>query len=53
VRLLQVFRDVKGECKGKGKGKGVSVLNCAPGHEGVLGSVGIAPRIFNLGSKWW
>jgi len=28
------------------------VLNYAPRHEDVLGSGGISPRIFNLGTRW-
>jgi hypothetical protein len=27
-------------------------FNWAPGHEGVLGSRGIAPRILDLGTRW-
>jgi hypothetical protein len=35
-----------GMLKVKGKDEVVPVLNYAPRHEGVLGSGGIAPRIF-------
>jgi hypothetical protein len=34
------------------KGKFVPVLNEAPRHEDVLGSGGIAPHIFDLGTTW-
>jgi hypothetical protein len=34
-----------------GKGKVAPVLNCAPRHEGVLGSGNIASRILDLGTR--
>jgi len=28
------------------------IFNCAPRHEGILGSGGIAPLILDLGTRW-
>jgi hypothetical protein len=41
-----------GKVKVKCKVVTVLFLNWAPRHEGVLGSVGIAPRIHDLGTRW-
>jgi len=37
--------------KGKGKGEGTGKVVQAPRHEDVLGSRGIDPRIFYLGTR--